>query len=153
MKLKSTFVLLLVIVFSNEAFCVDLPKSSPVETILTEDAIRTMRDPFQEPTEIQVKKVSIKSELEGFPLKDIVVNGVISNDKKSKAMITLPNTKTFFITTGSKLGKREGHVVSIVGDKINVVEYDYSESGKRIPKMYQLSVSGEEDLPVKKEEQ
>ena len=151
--MKLSLLLLIVSYLNLASVADDLPKSSPVETILTEDAIRTMRDPFQEPTNVQVKKVSTKSELEGFPLKDIVVNGVISNNKKSKAMITLPSSKTFFISTGSKLGKREGHVVSIVGDKINVVEYDYNESGKRIPKMYQLSVSGEMDSTINKDEQ
>ena len=38
---------------------------------------------------------------------------------------------------------REGHVVSISGDSIKVVEYDHDEKGKPVPEILKLSISGE----------
>lgn len=128
---------IVLLIFANFA-----QAQTPIEAILTEDSIRALRDPFHAPNVVLQTK-EVKSDLELFALKDFKLNGVISGSKKSKAMISLPNAKTFFISVGDRVGLREGHVVSISGDSIKVVEYEHDENGKRVPEMFQLLISGE----------
>jgi len=116
---------------------------SPMESILTEDAIRALRDPFHAPNIVLQAKEAPRSDLESYALKDFKLNGVITTTKKAKALITLPNSKTYFVTIGDHVGVREGHVTSISGDSIKVVEYDHDDSGKRIPETFKLSISGD----------
>lgn len=116
---------------------------TPVESILTEDAIRALRDPFHMPNVAAAEKETVKSDLELFALKDFKLNGVITGTKKPRALITLPNSKTFFVMVGDKIGVREGRVVSISGDSIKVVEYDHDENGKKVPEMFKLLISGD----------
>jgi Tfp pilus assembly protein PilP len=126
---------------------------SPIESILTEEAIHALRDPFHAPNVVLFAKETPRSDLELYALKEFKLNGVITGARKAKAMITLPNSKTFFISVGDKVGVREGHVVSISGDSIRVVEYDHDESGKAVPEIFKLSISGEIiSLTEKKEE-
>ena len=115
---------------------------SPIDSILTDDAIHALRDPFQVPNVVIQLKENPKSDLENFALRDFKLSGVITGSHKAKAMVTLPNSKTFFISIGDRIGVREGHVVAIAGDSIKVVEYDRDEAGKRIPEMFELSISG-----------
>lgn len=116
---------------------------SPVESILTEDAIKALRDPFHVPNVAIAAKEAVKADLELFALKDFKLNGVITTTKKAKAMVTLPNQKSFFVSIGDRVGVREGHVVSISGDSVKVVEYDHDENGKKVPEMFKLLISGE----------
>ena len=115
---------------------------TPVESILTEDAIRALRDPFRAPSFV-VEKTTPKSDLESFALKDIKLNGVITTMNKAKALVTLPNSKTYFVAVGDHVGVRDGHVTAISGDSIKVVEYDHDDRGKPVPEMFKLSISGE----------
>lgn len=134
---------LLILLYAANSFA-DSRNGSPVEGLLTEDAIRTLRDPFQAPPAQLRKKEAPTSELELISLSDLVINGVIIDaKKKAKAMLSVPNGKTFFVVEGTRVGKRDGHVTAISGDAINVVEYDYDERGKKIPRYYRLSISGE----------
>ena len=70
---------------------------SPMESILTEDAIHALRDPFHVPNVAALTKEAVKSDLVLFALKDFRLNGVITGNKKARALVTLPNSKTFFI--------------------------------------------------------
>ncbi len=125
---------------------------SPMESILTEEAIRALRDPFHAPNVAILAKEAVKSDLELFALKDFKLNGVITGAKKAKAMVSLPNSKSFFLSVGDRIGVREGHVVSISGDSIKVVEYDHDENGKKVPEMFQLLISGDIVSLTNKEE-
>lgn len=140
-----TLFLLVAVVFSAQA-------QSPVESILTEEAIRALRDPFHAPNVAIRAKETVKSDLELFALKDFKLNGVITGSKKAKAMVTLPNAKSFFLSVGDRVGVRDGHVVSISGDSIKVVEYEHDENGKKIPEMFQLLISGDIVSLTNKEE-
>jgi len=115
---------------------------SPMESILTEDAIRALRDPFRAPSFVVAKEVA-KSDLESFSLKEFKLNGVITTAKKAKALVTLPNSKTYFVAVGDRVGLRDGHVTAISGDSVKVVEYDHDDTGKPVPEMFKLSISGE----------
>ncbi len=125
---------------------------SPVESILTEDAIKALRDPFHIPNVAAQVKEAVKSDLELFNLKDVKLNGVITGNKKAKAMVTLPNSKSFFLSVGDRLGVREGRVISISGDSIKVVEYDHDENGKKVPEVFQMLISGDIVSLTNKEE-
>lgn len=125
---------------------------TPMESILTEDAIHALRDPFHVPSFAIQAKEKPKSDLELFAIKEYKLNGVITGSKKAKAMVTLPNSKSFFLSIGDRVGLREGHVVSIAGDSIKIVEYDRDENGKKIPEIFQLLISGDIVSLTKKEE-
>lgn len=119
---------------------------SGIDAILTEEAIRAIRDPFRAPniqfsvTEENEKK---KTDIETFTIRDMRLNGVLTGGKKAKALLSLPNSKTVFVAVGDKIGLREGHVTAINGDAITLVEYDYDENGKKIPERFRMLISGE----------
>ena len=118
-------------------------EGSAVESILNEDMIRGLRDPFQPPAAIRAKKKVILTELEMFQLKDFKLNGVITGPKKVRAMLTTPGNKTYFVKVGDKLGAREGRITHILGDAIRVQESVMNEKGKPIPDIYEIRMSGE----------
>ena len=125
--------------------------NSSVDTVLTEDLIRSLRDPFQVPN-VFVKKGKIMSDLETFQLKDLKLNGVITGPKKLRAMITAPNGKGFFVQIGERIGVRDGKITAIVPEAIRVIEYDVDEKGRRIPEILELRLNGDFVSLTKKEE-
>lgn len=126
---------------------------SAVESILNEDLIKALRDPFQPPLNLLAKKEAPKTDLEIFPLKDFKLNGVVTGPKKTRAMITTPNNKVFFIKVGDSMGVRDGKVTQILSDSIKILEYFTDQNGKRVPDIYQLTISGELISLSKKEEE
>lgn len=121
----------------------DVKDPSPMESILSEEVILNLKDPFQVPTSFLVKKEAPKSELESFQLKDFKLNGVVTGPKKTRAMVTTPSNKTFFVKVGDRLGLRDGTVTQIHPDAIRIVEYDVDDRGKKIPDVYEIRVSGD----------
>lgn len=116
---------------------------APMDTLLTEEVIRSLRDPFAPPA-IVTKKEAPKSELETIALKDFRLNGVITGPRKVRAMVsTMNGTKTFFLAVGDKLGIRSGRVTAIKSDLIKVVEYETDDRGRRIPEVFELRITGE----------
>ena len=116
---------------------------SPIESMLTEEEIKSLRDPFRASESAQkMVEASKKPELESFSVSEMALNGLIAGVKSPKAMITLPNSKTFFIKVGDKLGVRDGRVVSISGDTVKVVEYEKDEKGKLVPEYVNLTIAG-----------
>jgi len=128
------------------------PTDSPMESILTEDMIRSLRDPFQVPMIFLSQKEKPRTDLEMFQLSDFRLNGVITGPKKTKAMVTGPNGKTYFISVGDRIGIRSGHVTSIRPDAIKVVEYDVDEKGRRTPELFEIRITGEVQALSQKEE-
>lgn len=126
--------------------------NSPVDLLLTEEMIGGLRDPFQMPTILLAKKEKPKTDLEMFELKDFKLNGVISGPKKTRAMLTVPNGKTYFVSVGDQLGAREGRVTAIQSDAIKVVEYEIDEKGRRSPEVFEIRINGEVVSLSKKEE-
>lgn len=121
-----------------------------VESLLTEELIRTLRNPFLPPVELTKKKP--KSELELIALKDFRLNGVITGPRKVRAMISGPGNKTFFVAVGEKLGQRDGRITSIQPDLIKVVEYEIDDRGRRTPEIFEIRITGEIVSLSKKEE-
>jgi len=120
-------------------------EGSAVESILNEEMIRGLRDPFQPPAAVRIKKKAILTELEMFQLKDFKLNGVITGPKKVRAMITTPSpsNKTFFVKVGDKIGSRDGRITHILGDAIRVQESIMNEKGTPVPDVYEIRMSGE----------
>lgn len=127
--------------------------TSAVDALLNEDLIRSIRDPFQLPAILLTKKDAPKTDLEIFPLKDFRLNGVITGPKKTRAMVTTPGNKVFFVKVGERIGIRDGHVSQISSDSIKVLEYYIDEHGKKIPDVYELKITGELNSLSKKEEE
>jgi hypothetical protein len=120
----------------------DAPGSS-IESILNEDLIRALRDPFEEPVVVKQVKVKAQSDLELYQLKDLKLNGVITGPKKTRALIVSPKGQTFFVKIGDMVGAREGRVTSIAPDSVHVVEYFVDDQGKRLPDRYEMRMDGE----------
>ena len=117
---------------------------------MTEELIRTLRDPFVPPISLTKKEVP-KSELELIALKDVKLNGVITGPKKVRAMISA-GPKTFFVAVGDKLGQRDGRITSIQSDLIKVVEYETDNRGRRTPEVFEVRITGEIVSLSKKED-
>jgi Tfp pilus assembly protein PilP len=128
------------------------PQSSAVDALLSEDLIRSLRDPFQIPSILLMKKDAPKSDLEMFSLKDFKLNGVVTGPKKTRAMVTTPGNKVFFVKVGDRMGNRDGTVTKILPDSIRVTEYYVDEHGKRQADVYELTMSGDLTSLNKKEE-
>lgn len=112
-----------------------------IDALLTEDLIRSLRDPFSPPA-VVTKKEEPKSELELVELKDLRLNGVITGPRKVRAMLSA-NTKTFFVAVGDKVGTRQGRVTAIQPDLIKIVEYDVDERGRKVPEVFEMRITGE----------
>lgn len=126
---------------------------SPVDSILNEDLIKALRDPFQPPMSLLAKKEAPKSELETYSLKDLKLNGVVTGPKKSRAMITTPSNKVFFVKIGDSIGVRDGKVTQITSDSIKILEYYTDQNGKKVPDIYQITLNGDVESLSKKEEE
>lgn len=123
---------------------------SGMDSILNEDLIKSLRDPFQIPYILLAKKESPKTDLEMYQLKDFKLNGVVTGPKHTRAMVTTPNNKVYFIKVGDQIGTREGKVVQILSDAIRVTEYFVDEHGKKSPDEYEINLLGEINSLTKK---
>ena len=122
-----------------------------MEAILSEELVRTLRDPFELPSSLSRKAGMPRSDLELYQIRDFKLNGVITGPKKVRAMVSAPNGKAYFVKVGDLMGAREGRVTRITSDAIRVMEYFVNESGKRVPDLYELRINGELQALSKKE--
>jgi hypothetical protein len=123
----------------SEVFASD---STALGSLLTEEIVRGLRDPFSPPAEL-TKKETPKSELETIQLSELKLNGVITGPKKLRAMISAPGNRTYFVAIGDRLGIRQGRITAIQSDLVKVVEYEEDEKGRRVPEIFELRISGE----------
>ena len=123
-----------------------------MESLLNEDLIRSLRDPFQLPTSANVKKETPKSELETLALKDFKLQGVISGPRKVRAMLTGSGGKTYFVKVGDRIGVRGGKITQITADAVRVTEFYQDERGRALPDIYELRLAGELVSLTKKDE-
>ncbi len=114
-----------------------------VEVVLGEELILGLRDPFQPPSALKAKNSSKLTDLEILPLKDLKLNGVITGPKKTRAMVTTPGNKIFFVKVGDKVGLRDGKVTQILNDAIRVTEYYLNEKGQQVPDVQEIRLDGE----------
>jgi hypothetical protein len=125
---------------------------APMDSILTEDLIRALRDPFQLPTSAVAKKEVPKSELETLALKDFRLQGVISGPRKIRAMLAGAGGKTYFVKVGDRIGVRGGKITQITSDSVRVTEFYQDEKGRSMPDIYELRLAGELVSLTKKDE-
>lgn len=125
--------------------------ASAVESIMNEDFIRSLRDPFEEPMELKRAKAKPMSDLEMYPVRDFKLNGVITGPKKIRAMVTSPKGQTFFLKVGDVIGAKEGRITQIHPDTVRVVEFYTDDRGQRMPETYEMRITGEVELVDRKE--
>ncbi len=127
-------------------------QGSGMDSVLVEESIMSIRDPFRVPVVLEKADETgerKKTELELFSISDMHLNGVLSGGKRSRALLSLPDSKTVFASIGDKIGIREGKVTSISGDAIEVVEFEVDENRKKVPRYFRMLISGEL-MPVSK---
>jgi len=127
----------------NAHAVLDAKPSNPIDGILTTEMLQGIRDPFQMPTILNKRKEAPKAELELVQLKDIKLNGVITGPKKARALLSIPNGKTFFISVGDHVGIRGGHISRIRPEAVTIVEYDSDENGKKVSEEFEIQMNGE----------
>jgi Tfp pilus assembly protein PilP len=128
--------------------------SSPsgMDSVLLEEAISSIRDPFRVPVYFEKsddKSETKKSDLQLYSINDMHLNGVLSGGKKSRALLSLPDSKSVFAAIGDKIGIRDGKVISISGDAMEVMEFEVDENRKKVPRYFRMMISGEL-IPVSK---
>jgi hypothetical protein len=142
--------LLSILVFSMTRASAAIPQpaspapndGSALETVLNEELIQGLRDPFSLPS-VENGDAKIKRpELTLFPVNELKLNGVITGPKKLRAMISAPNGKTFFVKIGDMIGLRNGRVTQIRSDAITVLESEEIK-GKRVSGAVELRIGGE----------
>ena len=138
-------------VFSSADASTTPGEGSAMEAILSEELVRTLKDPFELPASLSKKTGVPRSDLELYQIRDFKLNGVITGPKKVRAMVSAPNGKAYFVKVGDLMGAREGRVTRITSDAIRVMEYFVNESGKRVPDLYELRINGELQALSKKE--
>ncbi len=114
-----------------------------MQSLLTEDLIRSLRDPFLVPLVIKKEKEAKKSDLELHPLQKYRLTGVIQGLKKNRAIVLSPDGKSIHVSLGEKIGLRLGRVTAIKKDMIQVTEYEVDDQGRKIPDVYEVRVNGE----------
>jgi Tfp pilus assembly protein PilP len=147
------FALLLMMIVPTVSHAVPVAESEPpMDSVLNEDLIRSLRDPFQLPTSAIVKKEIPKSELETLALKDFKLQGVISGPRKVRAMLSGAGGKTYFVKVGDRIGVRGGKITQITSDSVRITEFYQDEKGKNVPDIYELRLAGELVSLTKKDE-
>lgn len=82
----------------------------------------SLRDIFKAPDIIIEGKDELKSDLELYPVADFKMVGVMTGPEKVKGMVLLPNSRTYFVNEGDRVGIRGGEVTKITPDTITVHE-------------------------------
>jgi Tfp pilus assembly protein PilP len=113
-----------------------------LETVLSEEYIAEIRDPFALPSLGPVFGGGKRPELTLFSINDLKLNGVITGPKKLRAMVSAPNGKTFFVKIGDPIGMLNGKITQIRSDAITVVEFE-EVRGKRVSGTKELRIGGE----------
>ena len=127
-------------------------QETAMDSILSEDLIRALRDPFQLPLSAIMKKETPKSELETLALKDFKLQGIISGPRKVRAMLSGAGGKTYFVKVGDRIGVRGGKITQITADAVRVTEFYQDEKGRNVPDIYELRLAGELVSLTKKDE-
>jgi hypothetical protein len=102
------------------------PVSPPItasDISITLDDLLKIRDPFRRVIKVDEKSdTRTLSELEQFPIEEFKMVGVITGPKRIRAMLRSPNGGTHFVAINQKVGTRNGRVVRITSDYVEVVE-------------------------------
>jgi Tfp pilus assembly protein PilP len=114
-----------------------------LDSMLTAETAMSLRDPFQVPTLVSQLKDTPRAELELAQLKDIKLNGVITGPKKTRALLSVPSGKTFFVSIGDRVGTRSGRITRIRTDAVTVIEYDTDLNGKKQEEYFELKIDGQ----------
>jgi hypothetical protein len=117
-------------------------EASALETVLNEELIMALRDPFELPSSRGSPGKDKGPELTLFPINDLKLNGVITGPKKLRALISAPNGKTFFVRVGDLIGLRSGKITQIRSDAVTIVETE-EVKGKRVSGAVELRIGGE----------
>jgi hypothetical protein len=80
-----------------------------------------MRDPFRRSEGTSAMKV-IKTELEKFSVSEFKMVGISTGPTKTRALVSAPDGKNYFVAEGMKIGLRGGFVRKITSDQIQVRE-------------------------------
>ena len=118
--------------------------SIPVDLLSSETDLLKIRDPFKRP-EPEKKSEIAKTELEQVPVENLLLTGVLTGLPKIKAMVKVPNGKTYYIAENQKIGILQGYVKKITPTGVIVRQKIVNILGKEEGSDFELKVAADEE--------
>ena len=121
---------------------VEMPSSA---TAANSDIMK-LRDPFKRPA---LNRNTIpRTELEMVPLQQLKILGVVTGPFRLRAMIATPNGKTHFVGEGAKLGTRQGVIIKISPNSVQVREKSVNVIGEEENVVTEILLPGDRTAQV-----
>lgn len=108
------------------AHSAEAPANSQIGSM---DEMLKLRDPFKRP-DIELSKGTPKTELEYFNLDAFKMVAVLTGPTRMRAILQVPDGRSFIVQTGQKIGTRNGVIRQIEDDVIRVRERIINVLGK-----------------------
>lgn len=109
------------------------------------EAFADIRNPFRIPPFIQKSKPKV-GPLEEFDVAKLQLVAVIAGKGRTRAMVVLPNNKTYYLKLGDKVGTQKGVVRAILPERVLIVEKEKTPLGQMIDVFREITLKGEEAL-------
>jgi type IV pilus assembly protein PilP len=108
------------------------------------------RDPFQSVYEQRRRKSEeILHPLQKYSLQNLKVLGVIWGVSQPRALIRTPDGNEYSVVEGTPVGTGDGKIVSILPDRVVVVERYYDYRGQLQVERYELCLEENETCPTR----
>ncbi len=100
------------------------------------------RDPFRSFVldKLKERDVSAKGPLEQFDLSQLSVTGVVWEGQNKRALIIDPSGQAYIVAEGDRIGKNEGHIITIGDNRMTVKESYVDFHGDRTTKEIDMRI-------------
>lgn len=111
------------------------------ETKLFGEKAKTLRDPFRKLVQVEGSEKATKTPLESHPTSSFQVVGIVKSQKNTSAMVMAPDSKTYFLKKGVRIGTRGGVVEEITSDSVVIREFITNPLGEEDSVFFPLSLN------------
>ena len=98
-------------------------------------ATTALRSPFDESGFAAGSGINAANPLQAYPLSVLRFVGTLTQGDKVYAFILAPDNAVYQVQKGDVVGERQGHVVDIYPDRINIMEVDTSDEKAPVTRM------------------
>ncbi len=100
------------------------------------------RDPFRSFVLDKIKDVdaTAKGPLEQFDLSQLSITGVVWEGSNKRALIIDPSGQAYIVSEGDRIGKNEGHIITIGDNRMTVKESYVDFHGDRTTKEIDMRI-------------